>query len=176
MEALQNDPPGQPTASWIRTVFDTRILLLTKPVTGFAPAGDHHSLCQAPGHNLEKEELVEILGTQNYNGIYKVLNPTQQAFEIDKPFVDTAETQGRWISTSQNKDPYSLQLTFIFPDRPEPGRSQDRFQNENFRAFMENTIREETPVHLTVYIRWLSRAEMGQFEEAFKIFLAQLRD
>ena len=60
-----------------------------------------------------------------------------------------------------HKDPYSLQISVILPDWP------TRFQNQQFRLFVEQTVRDETPVHITVYIRWLDKQAMSNFEQAY---------
>jgi len=66
------------------------------------------------------------------------------------------------------KDPYSFQLTFVFPN------DNKRFADVNFREFIETTIREETPAHLTVYIQWMDRVELKRFENAYQLFLDKL--
>jgi hypothetical protein len=55
-------------------------------------------------------------------------------------------------------DPYSFQITFVFPDWP------GRFQDENFRALIQQTIIAQTPAHITPELRWLNRQEMKTFE------------
>ncbi len=90
-----------------------------------------------------------------------------EAIVRDDPFFPTAITPQ--LGASQKKDPYSLQLTYVFPNW------QDRFKSEkendnNFREFIERVIREETPVHLTVYVRWWNREEMAAFETTYYQF------
>lgn len=65
-------------------------------------------------------------------------------------------------------DPYSLQLTFVFPDWAA------RYQNENFKTFVESIVREETPAHLNIYVQWLAKTEMQEFDQAYHEFLAAL--
>ena len=72
-----------------------------------------------------------------------------------------------------SRDPYSLQLSFIFPrdwdarlPRPdlagmtgqEKLRAEEAYEAKKtrFRQFVEQTVREETPAHLTPYIHWLT--------------------
>ena len=50
-----------------------------------------------------------------------------------------------------HRDPYSLQLSFLFPDWPA------RYRHGEFRKLVERTIREETPAHLIPTIRWLDQ-------------------
>jgi hypothetical protein len=162
--------------TWIRTTVDTTFLLLTRPIEEFtAVAGiATQTRCKATGHGLVDQELIEINGTKEYNGKFVVTVSEDQPnyFTIEKDFV-AAESKGRWISSSQKKDPYSLQLTYVFPDWPDRFKSEN---NNNFREFIERVIREETPVHLTVYVRWLNKEEMSAFEKTFRQFLDQLRN
>jgi hypothetical protein len=67
------------------------------------------------------------------------------------------------------KDPYSLQISLVFPDWPA------RFRNPDFRAFVRRTAREETPAHLALTIRWLDQPAMAAFEAAYRNWLDALR-
>jgi hypothetical protein len=69
------------------------------------------------------------------------------------------------------KDPYSLQLSFVFPDWPPRYRQPDDSGKVGFRAFVERTVREETPAHLVPYIHWLDRPAMDEFEAAYHAWL-----
>jgi len=162
--------------TWIRTTVDTTFLLLTRPIEEFsAVAGNAtQTRCKVTGHGLMDQELIEINGTKEYNGkfVVTVSEDKPDYFTIEKDFV-AAEANGRWISSSQKKDPYSLQLTYVFPNWPDRFKSEN---NNNFREFIERVIREETPVHLTVYVRWLNKEEMSAFEKTFRQFLDQLRN
>ncbi len=55
------------------------------------------------------------------------------------------------LAATRTKDPYSLQLSVVFPKWPA------RLREPGFRSFIEHTVREETPAHLTVYIHWADR-------------------
>lgn len=65
------------------------------------------------------------------------------------------------LANVEGKDPYSLQLSFVFPSWPR------RF-NDAFKAFIERTVREETPAHLVPYVRWFDQSAMTAFEEAYR--------
>src|SRR5205823_6188257 len=62
---------------------------------------------------------------------------------------------------TQRKDPFSLQLCFIFPGWI------SRFDHD----FVRQMLREETPAHLTIHLQWLSQKDMGTFEAAYKDWL-----
>ena len=53
------------------------------------------------------------------------------------------------LAATRTKDPYSLQLSVVLTEWPA------RLKNPGFRSFVENTVREETPAHLTVYVHWV---------------------
>jgi len=65
-------------------------------------------------------------------------------------------------------DPYSLQVSFVFPESA-------RYLDWEFRKFVEHTVREETPAHLSVHILWRKPAEMPAFAHAYTVWLEQLR-
>ena len=73
--------------------------------------------------------------------------------------------QAAFLLQAGNKDPYSHQISFIFPDWLE------RFNSSDFRVLIEHTIRAETPVHLHFKLCWLSRSEMQAFETSYRIWL-----
>ena len=59
-------------------------------------------------------------------------------------------------------DPYSLQISLVFP------QMRGRFASSSFRAFVENTVRAETPAHLRVYVHWLADDKFAAFSDAFQ--------
>lgn len=56
-------------------------------------------------------------------------------------------------------DPYSLQLSLVFS-------SGGRFAESAGRRFAERVVAEETPAHLTPYVRWLDPEEFASFRAA----------
>ncbi len=79
-----------------------------------------------------------------------------------RPIDDDNRQQAPLLSNTRSKDPYSLQLSVVLPSWPH------RFQNPEFKHFVENTIREETPAHVTVYVQWLDKEAMGTFVTAYE--------
>ncbi|WP_316808840.1 hypothetical protein [Pedobacter agri] len=65
-------------------------------------------------------------------------------------------------------DTYSFVMTAVLPYWP------DRFRDRNFRLFIEKTLREESPAHITMNICWVSPLQMSQFEKAYKNWLMQI--
>lgn len=62
-------------------------------------------------------------------------------------------------------DPYSHRISVILPSW------EKRFANMDFRRFLENTIRLETPAHVFARICWVNEVQMSMFEDAYKDWL-----
>jgi hypothetical protein len=73
------------------------------------------------------------------------------------------------LDKSQGKDPYSLQLSFVFPE------GAGRYNDPAFKSFVERTVRWETPAHLIPNIHWLNAEAMTAFAHAYKDWLAKRR-
>lgn len=86
-----------------------------------------------------------------------------------RPLPGDVYQQGPLFRDACSSDPYSLQVTAVFPNWPA------RFTDEDFRAFVERTVREETPAHLAVRVLWKSRADMEAFRAAHAAWLARWR-
>jgi len=71
--------------------------------------------------------------------------------------------------SAQVSDPYSLQISFVFP------QDAARYTDGGFRQLVEQMVREETPAHLTAYIVWKSTDDMRVFEAAHVAWLGQWR-
>ncbi len=69
-----------------------------------------------------------------------------------------SQAPGGLLST----DPYSMQLTVVFPDWI------TRFNKEGFHEFIRQTVRDETPAHIRIHLQWLSQQAMSAFEAAYK--------
>ncbi len=128
-----------------------------------------HIFCNIGRHTLQVRDKIEITGTKNYNGEYSIASISEEGFEIAVPFIEE-ETTGRWMSTENSKDPYSLQLTFVLP------AWIAQYQDEDFKKFIALTIREETPAHITTNIQWLDQEEMQRFDYAFHRFLEEINN
>ena len=66
-------------------------------------------------------------------------------------------------------DPYSFRLTIVIPYWPK------RFNDPEFREFMEITLRRDTPAHILSRICWLDTCQMKSFEEAYRRWLDTLQ-
>ena len=86
-----------------------------------------------------------------------------------RPIAADRYQHGPLFQGSKAADPYSLQIGFVFPNWPA------RYLDKDFKRFVEHTVREETPAHLTVHMHWLDEAGMRTFEAAHATWLKQLR-
>jgi hypothetical protein len=86
------------------------------------------------------------------------------------PLAGDAHQQGPLFRAAQVRDPYSLQVSFVFPSWPV------RYRNPHFRQFVEETVREQLPAHLTAYVHWLEAEAMQAFEAAYAVWLHRWRN
>ena len=125
-------------------------------------------ICTSLQHGLIDHEEIRIFGTRNYNGTYYISNPQPDTFEIKKRFIQSEE--GQWVAFNQPLDPYSFQLSFVFPDW------LPRFQDSSFKQLIYNVINDELPAHITPYYYWLNQDEMRVFETAYNHWLHTAMD
>ena len=156
------------TGFWQR-ILDIRYFIKTSNIESFeASPSSGHTFCKAKKNMLKEGDLIEITQTQDYDGIHEVIKVTEEGFEIPVAFNEN-NISGRWMPIAGPTDPYSLQLTFVVP------KWTERYQDEEFKKFVENTIREETPAHIITHIKWLDQNEMQGFDKAFHSFLSRIR-
>ncbi len=65
-------------------------------------------------------------------------------------------------------DPYSLQLSIIFPSW------QRRFRNPTFRHLLEKTVYLETPSHIYAHVYWADHNQMREFDEAYEVWTKEM--
>lgn len=73
------------------------------------------------------------------------------------------------LAAARARDPYSLQLSVVLPSWPL------RLRDPGFRRLVEQTVREETPAHLAVYLRWVDADAWASVREAVERWLALRR-
>lgn len=77
-----------------------------------------------------------------------------------RPMAGDTLQQGPLLSNAASQDPYSLQLSVVLSVASGDG--------DDFKRFVEQTVREETPAHLVVYVRWLGLDEYADFAVAYQ--------
>ncbi len=100
-----------------------------------------------------------------------LLRPLDADNGQSKLLPDNTRTKVPLLADARCADPYSLQISLVFPDAPK------RFpEGGGFRRFVEQTLREEAPVHLLVHVRWLAGDDMAAFESAYQDWLTYQRE
>jgi len=64
-------------------------------------------------------------------------------------------------------DPYSFRVSVVLPGYP------TRFRNVDFRRYAERLLRLELPAHVLARICWVGRAELLEFEHAYRAWLTE---
>ncbi|MES2004843.1 MAG: hypothetical protein V4450_10010 [Bacteroidota bacterium] len=67
----------------------------------------------------------------------------------------------RLHETAMREDFFHFRITIVLPSWPA------RFQDHQFRVFVENVFREYAPVHMKMHFNWLGIARMKQFEALY---------
>ncbi len=94
-----------------------------------------------------------------------------------RPMKDEEQRNIPLLAAALQKDPYSLQLTFVFPGHVGRFKVDDDHVDDgnHFRRVVEQTIRAETPAHLTPYVSWRTKDDWAIFRAAHKVWLKSLR-
>ncbi|NET28641.1 hypothetical protein [Okeania sp. SIO1I7] len=125
--------------------------------------------CKSEKHGLSNDEKIQIFDSINYDGTdYTVSNVTADTFEIEKEFVELESETGKWIHKDPHKDPFSFQISFVFPDWI------GRFKNKDFQDIVQDIITAEIPAHITPYIHWFDQSKMGYFESIYFEWLEEI--
>lgn len=77
-----------------------------------------------------------------------------------RPMAGDTLQQGPLLSNAGSQDPYSQQLSIIV--------FVASWRSDDFKCFVEQTVREETPAHLVVYVRWSGLVEAAGFAAAYQ--------
>ncbi len=78
-------------------------------------------------------------------------------------------------------DPYSYRITVILPEdylstgllAPPNSTLESRFGMDDFRRFVEKTIKEECPAHIIVNIFWLDETNLQDFQNIYRTWLTR---
>ena len=126
--------------------------------------------CTSEKHGLSNGEEIQIFDSENYDGYYTVDDVTVNTFQITKLFVQSEVKTGKWIHKEAHKDPFSFQISFVFPDWI------GRFKHKDFRNIVYDIITAEIPAHITPYLHWFSKSKMGYFENKYCQWLNEIMD
>ena len=136
----------------------------------------HHTTCLIIPelHGLGEGDVVIVTGAPapEINGIHRALNVKQTGFEIDVPFQSafTEESQDTsWYRYPVSADPYSCQISFIFPAAI--GRFRNSAGGQQYRDLVAEIVKKETSAHITPYLFWFEDSVLQQFEIDYQAWL-----
>jgi hypothetical protein len=141
---------------------------------------DYQALSSARGSAFN---YLEAWGRQNRSGLEKRIagklglreDEGETFYMVEhillRPIEGDRQQPLHFLASSDLPDPYSLQVSFVFPG------GLPRFRNRAFREFTERTLREELPAHLAIYqIHWLEQTEGQADRVGFQEFETVYRD
>jgi hypothetical protein len=125
---------------------------------------------------------LEVADADNVSGLERVLrhkfglNPSDKEYEEERfyliehillrPVPDDNHQNGPLLGVSQDiEDPYSLQITLVFPN------NSDRYKNQQL---VKKIVRDEVPVHLKVHFLWRSEQLMLKIKDAYTNWIQEL--
>ncbi|GBO53446.1 hypothetical protein APA_1353 [Pseudanabaena sp. lw0831] len=117
---------------------------------------------------LEKR-LAKLLGIRNHQrrnlsdsseGMYLIENILLRPEQNTDPFLPICPAPD--CNDCAEVDPYSYRIHVILP------AYSDRFRNINFRRFVEEVIREETPAHILPKVCWISQENMTELDKLYR--------
>lgn len=109
-------------------------------------------------------ELMTHLRTQyGGEGLYVIEHLLLLAGQPGDPFMDICVDAA--CSDCADLDPYSDRLTIVLP------AYAGRFSDMDFRRFVEETLRQETPAHLLPRVCWVNSDDMAAIEQAWRDWL-----
>ncbi len=116
-------------------------------------------LSEANRSGLEKRVQTKLGVTSEEERFYLVEHV------LLRPLPGDANQALPFVEETFSNDPFSLQLTFVFP------QGVGRYANKAFRTLVQRTITEETPAHLIPTLRWLPPEQMSTFVAAYTSWL-----
>ena len=143
-------------------------LSYAQAIDSFTPSETtNYVTCTSVGHGLQTGDRITIFYSSHYNGTYEIANPDSDTFDILHEFVEGTDT-GQWVDSLQQADPFSFQVSAIFPNWP------GRLASDSFRQLIYDSAIAETPAHITLYIHWFDRQQMREFESIYMQWLQYL--
>ncbi len=145
-------------------------------------------------HELQDNDEVGFMYTPGGNylqSVYTVEVVDEYDFLITETYVPAAHPEqpesGIWVPALQRRDsvisfskdnrrprypdPYSCQVSFIFPAAG--ARAAAVTGGQQFRELVAEVIRNETPAHITPHLYWLEDDMLEQFEVDYRAWLEE---
>ena len=93
-------------------------------------------------------------------GMYLIENILLRPEQNTEPFLPICPNPN--CTDCTEADPYSYRIIIILP------AYSTRFRNMNYRRFVEEVIREETPAHILPKICWIDKDNMAELEKLYR--------
>ncbi|HMT81704.1 MAG TPA: hypothetical protein PKD66_15145, partial [Azonexus sp.] len=97
-------------------------------------------------------------------GLYVIEHLLLMPEQDGDPFMDICIDPG--CTDCADLDPYTDRITIVLP------AFTGRFRDMDFRHFVEETLRQETPAHILPHICWVNGDDMAVIEKAYRDWLA----
>ncbi len=97
-------------------------------------------------------------------GLYLIENVLVRPATPNDPFMPICVDPA--CTNCADDDPYSYRLNIVLP------AYAGRFENMDFRRYVEETIRLEMPAHVLPKICWIDAADMATLEQAYRDWIA----
>lgn len=142
------------------------LLGFAKPITNFTSSNGYVT-CTSANHDLQVGEQINIFNSNiiDFNGTYKIVNPTTDTFDIAQKNIEKISS-GVWVRSNQSRDPFSFQISIIFPKDPTNG--------ENFKQLVRDIFIAETAAHITLKFHWLDLEIMEKFKADYSFWFGYL--
>ena len=121
----------------------------------------------ATAEAMELAIAVLIAHLRNYysgEGLYVIEHLLLLPEQDGDPFMDICVDPG--CTDCADLDPYTDRITIVLP------AYTGRFRDMDFRNFVEETLRQETPAHILPRICWVNSDDMAVIEKAYRDWLA----
>ncbi|MFZ2266871.1 MAG: hypothetical protein WAV95_04755 [Azonexus sp.] len=108
-----------------------------------------------------------IAHLRNYysgEGMYVIEHLLLLAEPVAAPFMDICVDPA--CLDCAELDPYSNRISIVLP------AYSGRFRDMDFRRFVEETLRQETPAHILPRICWVNTDDMAAIEQAYRAWLS----
>ena len=159
-------PPTEPSAP-AKIVRDKRVFLRNYPRVSSARGSGINYLNKAgPDNRSGLEERISLR-----LGLLREEEPFLVEHILLRPMEGDDQQLLALLAASPFNDPFSLQLSFVFPAVTDRMKAADT----PFRRLIERTVRDETPAHLTPYVQWLDADAFTSFQAAYATWIEARR-
>ena len=130
--------------------------VLARRIEYFASAAERDAACEAL--------MTHLRDFYSGEGMYLIEHILLRPREAGDPLMPICVDPN--CTDCADDDPYSYRLSMVLP------AYAGRFQDMDFRRFVEDCLRQETPAHLLPKICWVNGADMAAIESAYRDWIS----